>query len=180
MLSLDTAVNKIRRRADVDPDLADTLRYLAEDELPPTYGFEAPSQAVLDAARRVNRARQADRLRSRQVDALETAEVVRLVASLQDRRGVDRRRRRGQLLGWRSGSRTLHPTWQFDPARGDTRPGLPTVLAALGQVTSDAQAADELMRAPRHDLDGRSLADLFAAGRVETVVWLILASTDQS
>lgn len=180
MLPVDTAVKRISKRADEDPDLADTLRYLAEDDLGPADAFEAPSKAVLDAAGRVNRARQADRLRSRQVDALETAEVVRLVAALQDRRGVDRRRRRGQLLGWPSGSRTLHPAWQFDPARGDARPGLAAVIAALGQVTSEPQAADELMRAPRHDLDGRSLADLFATGRVQTVVRLILASADQS
>jgi len=135
---------------------------------------------VLAGARRVNQARQADRLQRRRVDALETAEVVRLVASLQDRRGVDRRRRRGQLLGWPSGSRTLHPAWQFDSASGETRPGLGAVIAALGQATSDPHTADELMRAPRSDLDGRSLADLFATGRVQTVLRLILASADQS
>jgi hypothetical protein len=180
VLSVKAAVKLISERVDDDPDLADTLRYLAEEDLGPTDPFEVPPKAVLGAARKVNQARQADRLQARREDALETAEVVRLVASLQDRRGVDRRRRRGQLLGWPSGARTLHPAWQFDRARGETRPGLAAVIATLGQVVSDSQAADELMRASRHDLDGRSLADLFATGRVQTVVRLILASADQS
>jgi hypothetical protein len=143
---------------------------------------EIPSRCHLGrcSARRVNRDRQADRVATRRANALETADVVRLVATLHDRRGVDRRRRRGQLLGWSSGSRTLHPAWQFDPARGETRSGLAAVIAALGQITPDGQAADELMTAPREDLDGRSLADLFAAGKVETVVRLIVAAADQS
>jgi hypothetical protein len=106
--------------------------------------------------------------------------VVKLVGSIGDRKGVDRRRRRGQLLGWRAGGRTLHPDWQFDPRRGDTRPGLPMVLEALSEVAPDPQAADALMRAPREDLDGRALADLLAAGQIETVLRLVRAARDQS
>jgi hypothetical protein len=180
VVSVATAVRVLGERADEDPDLADTLRYLAQDEVGPADPFAVPSEAVLAAARQVNRARHADRVVARRANALETADVVRLVSALHDRRGVDRRRRRGQLLGWSSGTRTLHPAWQFDPARGETRPGLSTVIVALGQTTQDAQTADELMTAPREDLDGRSLADLFAAGKVETVVRLILAAADQS
>jgi hypothetical protein len=36
------------------------------------------------------------------------------------------------------------------------------------------------MSTPRDDLDGRTLADLYAAGRVETTLRLILAAGDQS
>ena len=103
-----------------------------------------------------------------------------LVRSISDRKGVDRRRRRGQLLGWRAGSRTLHPAWQFDPRRGETRSGLPAVLDALSEVAPDPEAADALMTAAREDLGGRTLADLLAAGRVETVVRLVRAAGDQS
>jgi hypothetical protein len=63
---------------------------------------------------------------------------------------------------------------------GDTRPGLERVLAALREVAPDPLAADVLMTTPREDLEGGTLADLFAAGRIETVVRLILASGDQS
>jgi hypothetical protein len=179
-ISVAAAVKVLSERAHEDPELADTLRYLAQRDAGPGDPFGTPAPTVRAAARRINRSRQADRLSTRRLDTLDTAGVVRLVASLQDRRGVDRRRRRGQLLGWTSGARTLHPIWQFDPARGETRPGLAAVIAALGQVTLDPQGADELMRAPREDLKGRNLADLFATGRVQTVVRMILASADQS
>src|SRR5213080_998249 len=112
--------------------------------------------------------------------ALATPQVVDLLRSISDRKGVDRRRRRGQLLGWRAGARTLHPAWQFDARRGDTRTGLPAVLEALSEVTPDPQVADALMRAPREDLDGRTLADLLAAGQIETVLRLVRAAQDQS
>jgi hypothetical protein len=180
VLTVSEAVRVLGQRATDDADLADALRYLAGDDAGPDDPFDIPDQSVLAAARRVNDRRQAARLIERRANALDTAAVVRTIASLHDRRGVDRRRRRGQLLGWTSGTTTLHPAWQFDSACGDTRPGLAQVIAALGQVTSDAQAADQLMRAPRHDLDGRNLADLFAAGRLETVLRLILTAADQS
>ena len=112
--------------------------------------------------------------------ALETPEVVALLRSVNDRRGVDRRRSRGQLLGWKSGARTLHPKWQFDQARGETWPGLPAVLEVLGDVAPDPHVADGIMRAPRKDLDGASLADLLARGRSETVVRLLQAGAEQS
>ena len=48
------------------------------------------------------------------------------------------------------------------------------------QATRLPQAADELMRAPREDLHGRNLADLFATGKVQTVIRLILSAADQS
>jgi hypothetical protein len=59
------------------------------------------------------------------------------------------------------------------------------VIAILAEATPDALAADALMRASRDDLAWRSLAwrslaDLLAAGQVDTVVRLALASTDQS
>jgi hypothetical protein len=111
---------------------------------------------------------------------MDTLQVVDLIASINDRKGVDRRRRRGRLLGWRAGRRTLHPGWQFDRRRGDTRPGLERILAALAEVAPDPSAANTLMTSPREDLDGKTLADLFTAGRIETVVRLILASGDQS
>jgi hypothetical protein len=50
----------------------------------------------------------------------------------------------------------------------------------LAEVAVDPQGADALMTTPRQDLQGRTLSDLFAAGRVDTVVRLLLAAGDQS
>jgi hypothetical protein len=172
------AIKVLQERAGEDEALAEALLFLAGDVEGPDDPFAHPPEGVLTAARSVNERRQ--RQRRQTVDALDTAEVVALIGSINDRKGVDRRRRRGQLLGWRAGARTLHPSWQFDRRRGETRPGLRPVLAALGEVAPDAQTADALMSTPREDLEGRTLADLFVAGGIETVVRLVMAAGDQS
>ena len=174
------AIKVLEERSSQDAALAEAVVFLAADAQGPEDPFERPATSVLRAATLVNERRQRERREEAAAAALATADVVDLVRSISDRKGVDRRRRRGQLLGWRAGARTLHPAWQFDPRRGDTRPGLPAVLEALFEVATDPQAADALMRAPREDLGGRTLADLLAAGQNETVVRLVRAARDQS
>ncbi len=177
--TVTAAIRALEKQSRADPDLAEAVVLLAqgtEDGDP----FEAPPEATRRAAQLVN----ARRLRARRGVgdhlALETSEVVALLRSVNDRRGVDRRRSRGQLLGWKSGARTLHPKWQFDEAQGETWPGLPAVLEVLGDVAPDPHVADSTMRAPRKDLGGASLADLLARGRPETVVRLLQAGAEQS
>jgi hypothetical protein len=174
------AIRVLEEHTNDDPALAEAVVFLADEAGGFDDPFGTPSLGVLGAARLVNERRQRQRREAAGAAALGTAEVVDLVRSISDRKGVDRRRRRGQLLGWRRGSGTLHPAWQFDPRRGETRPGLPAVLDALSEVAPDPEAADALMTAGREDLEGRTLADLLAAGRVETVVRLVRAAGDQS
>jgi hypothetical protein len=173
------AIKVLEERSSQDAALAEAVVFLAADAEGPEHPFDRPAASVLQAATLVNERRQRER-REEASSALPTAEVVELLGSIGDRKGVDRRRRRGQLLGWRAGGRILHPAWQFDSRRGDTRPGLPMVLEALSEVAPDPQAADALMRAPREDLDGRTLADLLASGQIETVLRLVRAARDQS
>jgi len=174
------AIKLLEERASEDEALAEAVLFLADEVDGPDDPFAVPGGEALAAARVVNERRQRQRRESRDAAALDTAQVVDLIRSINDRKGVDRRRRRGQLLGWRTGTHTLHPAWQFDRRVGDTRPGLTALLAALAEVTVDPQGADALMTTPRADLQDRTLADLFAAGRVDTVVRLVLAAGDQS
>jgi hypothetical protein len=174
------AIKVLEERSGQDAALAEAVVFLAAEAEGPERPFDRPAASVLRAATLVNERRQRERREEAASAALPTAEVVELLGSIGDRKGVDRRRRRGQLLGWRAGGRTLHPAWQFDRRRGATRPGLPTVLEVLSEVAPDPQAADALMRAPREDLDGRTLADLLAAGQIETVLRLVRAARDQS
>lgn len=178
--SLAQTLRVLNERADGDDALAETLRFLAEDAAGLPQPFADPGPAVRDAARSVNQRRQRERAHALDAHTSDTSQVVDLLASISDRRGVDRRRRRGRLMGWRVGRQTLHPDWQFDRRRRETRPGLEKILAALAEVAPDSLAAHALMTNPRADLDGRTLADLFAAGRTETVLRLIHASGDQS
>lgn len=178
--TLAEAIRVLHHRASSDAALAETVRLLAEDTGSPTDPFADPGPAVRGVARRANLRRQSEHATRLHSHAIDTAGVIELILTIHDRKGVDRRRRRGRLLGWRAGRRTLHPEWQFDRRLGDTRPGLHKVLAALREATADPLAADTLMTTPREDLDGGTLADLFAGGRIETVVRLILEAGDQS
>jgi hypothetical protein len=178
--TLTRAIHALQERSDDDPALAEAVIYLAEELGGPADPFGSVPTGALQAAQVVNRRRLAERRQEAASHALDTAAVVALVRTIGDRKGVDRRRRRGQLLGWRSGAGTLHPAWQFDSRRGDTVPGLPRVLTVLAEVAPDPQVADELMRAPRSGLDGGSLAELLAAGKVESVIRLIRSTAEQS
>lgn len=176
--SMTDVIERLRSRAAEDADIAETLVYLAERrEGDP---FERPGEVVLASARDVNARRQAARRENLAGRALTTRAVVELVGSMSDRRAVDRRRHRGRLLGLKVGRTVLHPDWQFDRRRGDTRPGLPRVLEALREVSDDPFVADALMVAPRGELGGRSVAEVFADGDLELAVRLILLSGDQS
>lgn len=178
--TLARAIRVLETQTAVDNDLAEAVLFMAADAGGPDDPFGEVAGGVGEAAAVVNARRLAERQEVAAGAALDTAQVVAAVRSLSDRKGVDRRRRRRQLLGWRVGTRTLHPAWQFDRRRGDTRPGLPQLLAALAEVAPDPQAADALMRAPRPELEGRSLADLFAAGQLQTVLRLVRAAAEQS
>jgi hypothetical protein len=178
--TLAQAIETLHERARRDEALAETVFLLTGDPDGPDDPFAAVEPAARAAARLVNRRRQRRARVALDEATLDTAAAVRLIDSIADRKGVDRRRQRGQLVGWRRGRRVLHPAWQFDPQRGDTREGLERVLAALHEVAPDPQAAHALMIAPREDLDGATLADLFARGRVELVERLIQGAGDQA
>jgi hypothetical protein len=178
--ALAHAIEVLQKQTAEDPALAEAVVFMAEDAQALAHPLADAPAGALRAARLVNDRRLRERREAAAASALDTAQVIARLDSINDRKGVDRRRRRGQLLGWRSGAHTLHPAWQFDSRRGETRPGLPLVLSALAEVAPDPQAADALMRAPRDDLGGATLADLFAADRVETVVRLIRSGAEQS
>jgi uncharacterized protein YoaH (UPF0181 family) len=178
-MTLATVLDRLRERAESDPSLVETLEHLA-DVAPVADPFALPADDVAELARAINQQRQADRLVELRARSLTTGQVIELVASISDRKGVDRRRARGALLGVRAGNQMLHPAWQFDPRRRDTFPGLGRVLAALSEVAADPIDADAIATTPRADADGASVADLLAAGRIEGAVALVHLAGDQS
>jgi hypothetical protein len=178
-VTLTAVLDRLRERAESDPSLVETLEYLAATD-PVEDPFAAPADDVIELARTINRRRQTDRLTELRARSLTTGQVVELVASISDRKGVDRRRARGALLGIRAGNRMLHPAWQFDLRRRDTLLGLPLVLRALSEVAADGLEADAIATTPRADADGASVGDLLAAGRIEAAVALVRLAGDQS
>ena len=105
-------------------------------------------------------------------NALPTSEVIDRVRSWNDRRTIASARRRRQLFGLTVGRETYHPDWQF------TRSGLCHDLSAVVGPLLDAAAddpilADQIMRTPRPELDGRSLVGLLTARRTgDVLTWL--------
>lgn len=178
-MTLTAALDRLRERAESDPSLVETLEHLADAD-PVEDPFTTPADDVVKLARTVNRQRQADRLSELRAGSLTTGQVVELLASVSNRKGVDRRRARGSLLGIRVANQMLHPAWQFDLRRRDTHPGLSDVLTALSEVAADGLDADAIATAPRAEADGASVADLLAAGRIEAAVTFVHLAGDQS
>lgn len=172
-------LERLADHAKRDDDFAEALAFLADDEFDHD-PFARPAEQALAMARRMNTSRLDEQRKAHASDSLTTTEVVELISSMSDRKAVDRRRSRGRLLGVKVGNRVYHPSWQFDRERGDTRSGLPAVLEALAQVTDSPMAANALMTASRPELDGRTLAQMFADGEIERTIAAIRLAGDQS
>ncbi len=178
-MSVTTVMDRLRARAEDDPAFLDTLEHLASFELADP--FDVPPDETRRLARDLNQRRHEERAAELRLRSLTTSEVVELVASITDRKGVDRRRHRGTLLGIRGiGRQTLHPRWQFDTRRGNTHRGLDHVLQALRETAPDPMDADAIAIAPQPAADGASIADLLADGDVESAVALARLAGDQS
>lgn len=176
--TLSTVLERLRSRAESNPAFADALKRLAEsNEGDP---FEDPGVTLRRAAAFINRDRQAERIAELETRSWTSREVVDVLASVSDRKGVDRRRSRGQLLGIRHGRQMLHPRWQFDRRRGDTVEGLTQVLSALREVAADDIDMDAIATSARMDLEGRSPAQLLADGQVDLAIRAIRMAADQS
>lgn len=172
-------MSRLRARAEADPAFLDTLEYLASFKLADP--FDVPHGATRRLARDLNQRRQEQRAAELRQRSLTTSEVVELVGSITDRKGVDRRRHRGALLGIRGiGRQTVHPRWQFDARLGDTYRGIERVLAALRATAPDPLDADALAIAPQPAAGGASIAELLADGDAESAVALARLAADQS
>lgn len=134
----------------------------------------------MEAVRSLNRQRQRTRIDELRAESFTTSQVVEFLASVNDRKGVDRRRKRGGLLGIRHGRDTLHPVWQFDQRRRETWPGLPGLLAALRSVAVDDLDVHAIATAPGATADGRSIAALLAGDEVDAAVRAAHLAGDQS
>lgn len=177
--TLDHTLDRLRHQAGEDAELAEALAFLADAQAGHD-PFGPLEPAVVRGVSAINRGRHRAERGALRARSLTTAEVVALVSTISDRKGVDRRRHRGRLLAVKDGSVLRHPTWQFDPDLGDSRAGLDRVLAALGELTTSPEVADALMTAARPDLDGTTLADLFVDGQVTLVEQLLQLAGDQS
>jgi len=158
----------VRDRQQREPDVVEPVLALLAD---PDHDGE-----VTDGMRRLAATladqRETAALEAFLAGALPTSDVIDRVPSWNDRRTIASARRRRQLLGLTVGRETHHPDWQF--TRSGVRRDLSAVIGPLLEASAnDPVLADQIMRAPRPDLDGRSLADLLTSRRTDDLVtWL--------
>ena len=103
-----------------------------------------------------------------------TDQVLREVPRFRTRQAVHALRSRDRLLGRTIGNATWFPRWQFDD--GDVRPDLGDILEALRRFSADPVAADRIMRLPRAELHGRSIAESLSRPREQRLAGRVLAT----
>jgi hypothetical protein len=125
------------------------------------------------AARSINERRRAALATDFLGGAMATSEVQHLLHYATPQ-AVHRLRSRGRLLGAAVGNQTWFPAWQFDDDR--LRTDLPRILDLVARFTSDAVAADRIMRMTRDELDGSSIAEALRDPATADAAWRILTS----
>jgi hypothetical protein len=101
-----------------------------------------------------------------------TDDVLREVTRFRTRQAIHALRKRGRLLGRTIGNATWFPRWQF--LDGDVRPDLGDILESLLRFSTDAVAADRVMRLPRDELEGRSIAESLNRASDQRLAWRLL------
>jgi hypothetical protein len=166
-LSSAALVAQAGDRARREPEFADVLSALVAA---PTQGAGTYTRL---AAQALNRQRIESAVEELKADALITSDVQHLL-NLGTPQAVHQLRRRKRLLGLQSGNATWFPAWQFETGR--LRPDLPKILDHLARFTTDAIAADRVMRLVRSDLDDRSIIEALRDPDNAPAAWAILGS----
>jgi len=130
--------------------------------------------ALRPVADRVNTQRLEGVLIEFKKESWTTSDVLREVARFRTRQAVHALRARGRLLGRTVGNETWFPRWQFRD--GDVRLDLGAILEALRRFSTDAVAADRVMRLPREELHGRSIAESLSRPSEQRLAWRLLGA----
>lgn len=151
----------VRRRLADEPDrVLPTLRLLAD----PDALIAADDDSSIALAKTLNAHRIVARLRELRARSYTTEDVRGLLGGI-SRQAVSQRVAKGRLMAIQISGKAYFPGWQFvDGATGGTVDRLPQIVAAHSDAGRDVVAADAVMRNPIAEEDGRTPADLVAAG----------------
>lgn len=160
-------ISRAELRAAEDPRFAGALLELVEA---PTSAAGSYSHSAATALNRQRREEARERFLE---GSLVTADV-QILLGLGTPQAVHRLRSRGKLLGRQVGNATWFPAWQFRD--GERRADLDEILSSLRRFTSDAVAADRIMRLQRDELGGRSIVESLDRDDENASAWAILSS----
>lgn len=164
----ETLLERVAAAAERDPSSVRPVLQILVGEAP-----DRPS-VLRPVAGRVNTQRREGVLEEFKTGSWTTDEVLREVPRFRTRQAVHALRTRGRLLGRTIGNATFFPRWQFDD--GDVRLDLGEILEALLRFSADAVAGDRVMRLPREELRGRSIAESLTRPREQRLAWHLLGA----
>ena len=163
-----TLLERVAAAADRDPASVRPVLQILVGEVP-----DHPL-ALRPVAERVNAQRLVGVLDEFKKGSWTTDGVLREVPRFRTRQAVHAFRTRGRLLGRTIGNATWFPRWQF--VDGDVRPDLSEVLDALLRFSADAVVGDRVMRLPREELRGRSIAESLSRPSEQRLAWRLLGA----
>lgn len=164
----DTLLERVAAAAERDPASVRPVLQILAGEVP-----DRPL-ALRPVATRVNSQRLAGVVEEFKNGSWTTDDVLREVPRFRTRQAVHALRTRERLLGRTIGNATWFPRWQFRD--GDLRPDLGRLLEALRRFSTDAVAGDRVMRLPRAELHGRSIAESLDRRRERRLAWRLLTA----
>lgn len=164
----ETLLERVAAAAERDPASVRPVLQILVGEVP-----DRPL-ALRPVAARVNSERLDGVLEEFKKGSWTTDDVLREVPRFRTRQGVHALRTRDRLIGRTIGNATWFPRWQFHD--GDVRSDLGNILEALRRFSTDAVAGDRVMRLPRKDLRGRSIAEALDQPREQRAAWRLLAA----
>lgn len=144
-------IERVAAAADEDPArVRPVLQLLVGDE--PDVDLQ-----LRPLADRLNSARRAQAVEEFMAGAVSTEGVIARLPSITTRQGVHRLRKAGRLWGRTIGNATWFPVWQF--STGGLRDDLGEILDRIAAFTTDVVAADRIMRLPRPEFAGATIAE---------------------
>lgn len=167
MSPVSALVSQVEERVRRDPDFAKLLDALLDVPTSPMEELERV------AARKLNNERREGLINDFRAGAISTREA-QLRLGYETPQAVHELRRRGKVLGATVGNNTWFPAWQF--ADGRLRADLPEILDLLARFTSDAVAADRVMRIKRDELAGASISEALRRKKTAATARQLLAA----
>jgi hypothetical protein len=159
----------VRKRLEQEPDRVLPVLQLIVD---PDALIDPADEATIALARTLNAHRIVASLRELRARSYSTDQVREFLGGI-SRQAVSQRVRNKRLMSIEISGRSWFPDWQF--VNGQPVRGLPRVIEALFEAGQDTWTADALMRTALPEEDGRSPAEILAAGDVELAVHYVYA-----
>lgn len=163
----DAVLTAVRQRLEEEPEtVLPTLRLLID----PYRDANPLDEGTVALAKTLNAYRVVAQLRELRFRSYTTAQVAEMLGGM-SRQAVSQRVAKGQLMAITISGKSYFPEWQFADGRPVER--LPEVVAALRATDCDTFTADAVMRTALPEENGRTVAQLVAAGDIDLALHYI-------